>query len=211
MIFSAESIRNIPTGRKTMTRRIIKPQPKDGIRVSQFYPSGLEDLHGYEVKCPYVPGREVWVKETWRIMAMPEDPIVFQYTDLSTGEESEDSFEHPGYEAWVDRMYEQLGEDCVKADIKEDDDGYTWDYENCPTRWRSPLYMPRWASRYTLTIISCKAERVEDISEEDAYKEGYDSREAFLEAFYRLNRKHVEPGSNPFVFAVEFEVKHGNV
>lgn len=38
--------------------------------------------------------------------------------------------------------------------------------------WRSSRFMPRWASRLTLTVTATKIERVQEISEEDARAEG---------------------------------------
>lgn len=38
--------------------------------------------------------------------------------------------------------------------------------------WRPSIHMPRWASRLTLVVASTKIERLQEISEEDAKREG---------------------------------------
>lgn len=76
ILFSTPMVREIQEGRKTMTRRVIMPQPKplgdDGRRTSYSWRGGLYALRFYPDRsdilehCPYgrVGGR-LWVRETF--------------------------------------------------------------------------------------------------------------------------------------------------
>jgi len=74
ILFSTEMVQAILTGSKTMTRRVVNPQPELEIRETFNSSTGWADIdkNGWaikrEVKCPYgKPGDLLWVRETWRL------------------------------------------------------------------------------------------------------------------------------------------------
>lgn len=76
ILFSGSMVQAILTGRKTQTRRIVKPQPTadevaEGLKLTKerWLLYGHE-YRGHAIRCPYgAPGDRLWVKETW----MPYD------------------------------------------------------------------------------------------------------------------------------------------
>lgn len=235
ILFSAPMVRALLEGKKTQTRRIIKAkkhklerqayifkidrveQDTDGT-YSLYAPkdSGRRELF---YKCPYgEPGDRPWVRETWRPVSWYPNSYVVQFMadlknididvpDTSNGEE------------WIDRMLQRCSDECIAAGIEADDDGmFQWeeDSEN-PIKWRSPIFMPRWASRITLEITEVRVQRLQEISEEDAAAEGvepaklYISDECgpFVAAYSTLWDSINGAGSwdaNPWVWAVSFKV-----
>ena len=140
ILFSTAMVQAILAGRKSITRRVIKPQPsidKNGDTVfdytgisKDFVNVGVTGCEG-TLRCipPCKPGDILWVRETW------------------------------GFDKnnWL-----------YKADFSDKDIKLLKNI----TRWLPSIHMPREAARIFLRVTEVRAERVQDISVQDAKDEG---------------------------------------
>ena len=70
ILFSSEMVRALLEGRKTVTRRVVKPQPPAASIVSKIgkaygWSRGKDSQPKYLMKQPYQTGDVLWVRETW--------------------------------------------------------------------------------------------------------------------------------------------------
>ena len=79
ILFNTENVRALLEGRKTVTRRVVKPQPLDKPMVFNDVEEGINivcHIAGKEVLYnyfpPYQPGDILWVRETWNCLPIPE-------------------------------------------------------------------------------------------------------------------------------------------
>jgi hypothetical protein len=91
------------------------------------------------------PGDRLWVRETWCV-GKPFDKIK------------------------PSKLIKPTEEDCLAVDYKANENRI-WSKTD-QGKWRSPIFIPRWASRITLDLIAVRQERLQDISEHDALCEG---------------------------------------
>lgn len=148
-------------GRKSVTRRVVKLRHGADVIVTngKFWKPSRVDYEGY-VDCPYgQPGDKLWVRET--------------FADLT--QEFGQKWERFNQET---RRYETGQNPFVwyRADGEQPTTGGS--FEKKP--WRPPIHMPRWASRIILDITEVRIERLNDISEEDAIKEGIERVDDFF-------------------------------
>ena len=136
ILFNSEMVRAILDDRKTMTRRVIKPQPHICYNGDLIY---KDHLIGSEIKeynsIPYpeiegvslygIPGDQLWAREAW---CKFDNRILY------------------------------------KANYKGQ--------KSKPFKWKPSIHMFRRHSRIQLEITSIRVERVQNITEEDALKEG---------------------------------------
>jgi hypothetical protein len=171
ILFSGEMVRAILEGRKTMTRRVIKPQPHHltGRAGGRYIGDPLTE-DGKIIHCPYgQPGGRLWVRETWRVGAWREDDQLIA-ADYRADGYARREWLHVEDKDYFEKLWEQSTQDASAAlGIQEN---YKWEPGASPCRWRPSIFMPRWASRILLEVTVVRVERLQDISEEDAKAEG---------------------------------------
>lgn len=187
ILFNTEMVRAILDGRKSCTRRLVKPQPDE----KHTYPLGFAtdstekrdvgcfgfgiDEYGGSiqyVKPPYgyAPGDILYVRETWC-----DDR---QFTHDST----------PG------RYFYKASES-----------------ENF--KWKPSIHMPKEAARIWLKVTDVRVERLQDMTDDDAEAEGcFDYTSTALGFFYVWNSTIKKSDidrygwdANPWVWVIEFE------
>ena len=157
ILFNTEMVRAILEGRKTVTRRLIKPRYRDDecgfqvftnahtgefVRVekvsdqgSGIFPDGSERY----VKPPYWPGDILYVRETWRVKEAGYPP---RYCEIE-------------YKAGGTKRFERI--------------------IALPTlngEWKPSIHLPKKAARLFLKVTDVRAERLHDMSVDDIQKEG---------------------------------------
>lgn len=203
IIFSAPLVRALLDGRKTQTRRLAwrcRETPT---------PDDGEGILRIPTSWQRVqPGDRLWVREAWGFERACAPPYCC--------EEDLPNVKRPSG-GWTKPYYQATSKDSA------------WGMYGEP-KWRSPIHMPRSASRLTLTVSDVRRQRLQEISEDDARDEGCWSETAILETallesvpelavhpsmvFRRLWDKLHGPGAwdaNPEVVALTFAVAQRNI
>lgn len=143
---SMPMVQAILEGRKSQTRRVIKPQFKVAHEIFQYQGNTYIQTELLErnknalngcIKCPFGQvGSRLWVRETCQY------PINRDGTP-------------------VERV-------IYKADLSDADANN----DACDWSWKPSIFMPRWASRITLEITNIRVGRLQEITLSDCWDEG---------------------------------------
>lgn len=161
ILFNTDMVRAILEGRKTVTRRVVKPAPAgDGTKPEELtitrpgYWNSFGDDNVYRQPCK--PGDILYVRETW-----------CQYGKLDDSDRLIDGTEKYYYRAY--------GENPTLFNyfiVRHPG----WDeYRETPV-WHPSIHMPKDAARIFLRVTAVRVERLQDITPEQARAEGCDGR-----------------------------------
>lgn len=193
ILFNTEMVRANLDGRKSCTRRIVKPQPQGrlcytfaGCNCGTWgYPSKTayenwgdeyklpEDITDEELKRrwnpPYHTDDILYVRETWRVGAWDilNQMIAFDYKDGTCGELT---YIHD--RELFERLVNQSRNDARQAKCEYNGVDFVWEKGKSPCRWHPSIHMPKEAARIWLKCTDVRVERLQEITESGAKAEG---------------------------------------
>ncbi len=210
ILFNAEMVRAILEGRKTQTRRIMKPQPELIPEESEygepgywipFHPAAtMVRNQEMAVACPLgQPGDRLWVRETFTPWRFPET------ANIQIDYAADDSrVVIPGKNG---RFY-KFPKDAEKLEGDQNPSRFI----RC--RRMPSIHMPRWASRINLLITGVRVERLQSITLGDICKElgcglydffpATDGFRVWTELWKSIYGEE-SWNANPWVWVIEFE------
>lgn len=213
ILFNTEMVRSILEERKTVTRRVVKPQPCEGhgsVKFKRwFHLDWYTTLARFEDgvsaalcdrKPPYHPGDTLWVRETWQFIPCIDCRACTHKGCVETPTTYEDQ--------------DSVGEGCFIYRVN-------YPEPECVC-WHPSIHMPKEAARLFLRVTGVQVERLQEINGLHAKAEGC---EGFIHVnplygcpetvhnFKKLWDSTIKPAylplygweANPWVWVIEFE------
>lgn len=228
ILFSGPMVRALLGGRKTQTRRLIKPQPvtpedfAGHVRCAYIEPHTYLEMFGAhrqigggsipamrQTALRYGFGNLLWVREAWCPANSDNGPVLCFAADLHRRYLVDESYPvdygrfPAGRAAWTP---------------------WAADVERGTTKaWRPGIHLPRWASRLTLEVTDVRVQRLQEISKPDVIAEGVTEREGqpladvvcgWHEPYAKLWDAINGAGAwdaNPWIVALTFKVHNVNI
>ena len=208
ILFNTEMVRAILDGRKTCTRRVIKPQWEECPHCRYVHNEFLYDEFEkviYCARCGYpldedraVPCQEediLYVRETWQYL-----------------------YELDGNEQVIEDTgkYYYAATDTIPFDTYVDENGVKHDH----APWKPSIHMPKKAARIWLKVTDVRVERLQDITADGIRNEGLPSMavhvgdmDVALKEWETLWNSTIKKSdidrygwqANPWVWVIEFE------
>lgn len=231
ILFNTEMVRAILDGRKTCTRRVIKPQPQSrlcytyagshkGCIGKWTYPNrGAHEFWGEEYKLPENIKDEELSKQ-WN--------PPYQTDDILYVRETWQCWRAHRYEATADIRFRAGGDDVrlqfangnTDSIDRLDYDTFVHKWFSHNGEWKPSLFMPKVAARIWLKVTDVRVERLQEITSEQIFREGVEveyphvlNGEEKRYAFSTLWNNTIKKSdinrygwdANPWVWVIEFE------
>lgn len=199
ILFNTEMVRAILDGRKTVTRRAVKPQPVGKLAYC---------MAGYKHGTWGYPSDDVW--KYWgdaykRDTPIPENERFRHWTPPC----------HTDDVLWVRETWAYGCTFATERKVFYKADGDSDDVY----RWRPSIHMPREAARIWLRVTDVRVERLQEIDESDARHEGAKmiptdgNRMSYLARFAEIWDSTIKPAdrdsygwvASPWVWVIAFE------
>lgn len=199
ILFNGEMVRAILDGRKTQTRRPVKPQPEgfgSEARVSRIASSTVKAHRGQ-----------------WSV----SEPHEYGTKFTERGRERDVLIGRPAYDVGdllyvretfaLHRIHDSTAPSKVKPSLLLSV-AYHATGDAADGRCRPSIHMPKWAARIWLRVTGVRVERVRDISADDVRAEGFPFDENLGGYRFTDTWEAAYPGSwdrNDWVWVYEFE------
>lgn len=202
ILFSGPMVRALLEGQKSQTRRLLKPQPHDAARYAGVHFAHDEPNSWFfngpagpmKIRERFAVDDVLWVREAWAVAAVFNNAAP---RSLPIG---------MAVQYAVGGMADRTG------------------FIDSVGRYRPGMFLPRWASRLTLTVTDVRVQRLQEISRDDVIAEGISERdgepiagvvvgwhEPYAALWDSLNAKRAPWASSPWVVAVTFDVAQRNI
>jgi hypothetical protein len=194
ILFNTEMVLAILDGRKTCTRRVIKPQPQS--RLCYTYAGSHKGCIG-KWTYPNRGAHEFWGEEYKLPENIKDEELSKQW--------------NPPYHT-DDILY-------VRETWKKAPNGYFY-YEDWQrndiadvTKWKPSIYMPKDAARIWLKVTDVRVERLQDMTDDDAEAEGCFDYTSTALGFFDVWDSTIKKSdldrygwnANPWVWVIKFE------
>lgn len=175
ILFNTEMVRAILDGRKSCTRRAVKPQPKAKLcyKYAGSHKSSIGKW-GYPSKTAYKYWDESYklpdnisgedLEKLWNPPCHTDDILYVRETWQYL-------YELDGNEQVIEGTgkYYYAATDTIPFDAYVDENGVTHNH----TPWRPSIHMPKEAARIWLKVTNVRVERLQEITEDQTEEEGF--------------------------------------
>lgn len=192
ILFNTEMVRAILDGRKSVTRRMVKRTPSNDEPSGYGFWKEFNErdktwyIKDYTHSCTWWPEKEylqrfgkyqvgdiLYVRETW------QETFEIEYTDFDSGREIKNIHDLITNFDEIDKKECGMSSGWAPPGIEKrmkyivyKADNLKYSEEKYELRWHPSIHMPKEAARIFLKVTNVRVDRLQDISDKEAKREG---------------------------------------